>query len=92
MARGRSRASAGRLSRNFRPAVLAARLAPLRIYDLRHTAVALWIAAGASTLALTRWAGHQSSSLVIDRYGHLLDDPANTTRDRLDPMARAAAG
>jgi integrase len=44
-------------ARFFRPAVETAGLAPLRIHDLRHTAVALWIAAGASTLAVTRWAG-----------------------------------
>jgi integrase len=38
---------------NFRvkvwlPAIRAAGLAPLRPHDLRHTAVALWIAAGAN--------------------------------------------
>ena len=32
----------------WRPAVADANLAGLRIHDLRHTAVALWIAAGAS--------------------------------------------
>jgi hypothetical protein len=32
----------------WRPAVVAANLDGLRIHDLRHTAVALWIAAGAS--------------------------------------------
>ena len=79
-------------ARYFRPAAEAAGLAPLRIHDLRHTAVALWIAAGASTLAVTRWAGHSSSAFVLDRYGHLLDGPADTATARLDAMARAAAG
>ncbi|MCK4176997.1 tyrosine-type recombinase/integrase [Aciditerrimonas ferrireducens] len=71
-------------ARFFRPAVQRAGLAPLRIHDLRHTAVALWIAAGASTLAITRWAGHSSSAFVLDRYGHLLDGPAATATACLD--------
>lgn len=52
-------------ARFFHPAVEAAALTPLRIHDLRHSAVALWIAAGASTLAITRWAGHSSSAFVL---------------------------
>jgi integrase len=77
-------------ARFFRPAVQRAGLTPLRVHDLRHTAVALWIAAGASTLAITRWAGHSSSAFVLDRYGHLLDGPAATATAQLDQMARAA--
>lgn len=79
-------------ARFFRPAVEAAGLTPLRIHDLRHTAVGLWIAAGASTLAINRWAGHSSSAFVLDRYGHLLDRPAATATARLDEMARGATG
>jgi integrase len=55
-------------ARFFRPAVDKAGLAPLRIHDLRHTAVGLWIAAGANTLEITRRAGHSSSAFVLDRY------------------------
>jgi integrase len=42
--------------RVWRPAVRAAGLEPLRIHDLRHSAVALWIAAGEEsvTTALDR--------------------------------------
>jgi integrase len=50
---------------NFRvkvwlPAVRAAGLAPLRPHDLRHTAVALWIAAGANPKEVSVRAGHTS--------------------------------
>jgi integrase len=50
---------------NFRvkvwlPAVRAAGLAPLRPRDLRHTAVALWIAAGANPKEVSVRAGHTS--------------------------------
>src|SRR5690606_19786780 len=52
------------------PAVEAAGVAPLRIHDLRHTAVAVWIAAGAHPKQIAARAGHTSVSVVLDRYGH----------------------
>jgi integrase len=54
----------------WRPAVADANLVGLRIHDLRHTAVALWIAAGASPKEVAARAGHTSVSFVLDRYGH----------------------
>jgi integrase len=50
----------------------------LRIHDLRHTAVALRIAAGASPKEVAVRAGHTSTSFVLDRYGHLF--PSRTRR------------
>jgi hypothetical protein len=50
----------------WRPAILAANLDGLRIHDLRHTAVALWIAAGASPKEVAQRAGHTSVSFVLD--------------------------
>lgn len=44
--------------------------AGLRPHDLRHTAVALWIAGGASPKEIAARAGHASVSTVLDRYGH----------------------
>jgi integrase len=58
--------------RFWNPAVRDAGLAPLRIHDLRHTAVSLWIAAGANPKQIAVRAGHTSVSVVLDRYGHLL--------------------
>jgi integrase len=58
-------------ARRWLPAVNAAGLAPLRPHDLRHTAVARWIADGASPKQIATWAGHTSVSVVLDRYGHL---------------------
>lgn len=53
------------------PAIEAADVAPLRIHDLRHTAVSLWIAEGANPKQVAVRAGHTSVSVVLDRYGHL---------------------
>jgi integrase len=58
-------------SRFWRPAVNAAGLQGVRIHDLRHTAVALWIAAGANPKEVAARAGHASVSFTLDRYTHL---------------------
>jgi len=57
--------------RVWRPATVAAGLDGLRVHDLRHTAVALWIDSGASLLQVKQRAGHASSTFTLDRYGHL---------------------
>ena len=66
-------------------------LAPLRPHDLRHTAVALWIAAGASPNEIAARAGHASVVTVLDRYGHLLPEHQGRVTDLLDEMAKNAA-
>jgi integrase len=76
--------------RVWHPAVVAAGLAPLRVHDLRHTAVALWIAAGASPKEIAVRAGHTSVTTVLDRYGHLFPGHEAHVVDALDAMARAA--
>lgn len=76
-------------SRFWAPAVAAAGLQPLRIHDLRHTAVAFWIAAGASPTEVAHRAGHASVVTVLDRYGHLLPGAEDRVTDALDAMAQA---
>jgi integrase len=77
-------------ARVWRPATKAAGLDGLRIHDLRHTAVALWIAAGASPKEVAALAGHSSVSFTLDRYGHLYPDSYATLRDRLDALHSSA--
>jgi integrase len=72
--------------RIWRPATRAAGLDGLRIHDLRHTAVALWIAAGANPKEVAARAGHTSVSFTLDRYGHLYPDADQALRDRLDAL------
>jgi integrase len=73
--------------RVWEPAVKAAGLGHLRPHDLRHTAVALWIAAGASPREIAARAGHSSVVTVLDRYGHLLPGSEDKVNDALDAMA-----
>jgi len=77
--------------RIWAPAVTSAGLDPLRLHDLRHSAVAFWIAAGASPNEIARRAGHSSVVTVLDRYGHLLPGTEDAVNDALDVMARDAA-
>lgn len=79
----------------FRPriwetATNAANLRGLRLHDLRHTAVALWISANANPKAIASLAGHTSVVTVLDRYGHLLPGHEGAVTDALDAMALAA--
>ena len=73
-------------ARHWGPAVRAAGLEPLRPHDLRHTAVSLWIAVGASPNQIAAWAGHTSVAVVLDRYGHLFPGHEAQVLDRLDQL------
>jgi len=77
--------------RFFTPAVEAAGLQGLTPHGLRHTAVAFWIAAGASPTEIAARAGHTSVVTVLDRYGHLLPKTEDTVTAALDATARTAA-
>jgi integrase len=62
----------------------------LRIHDLRHTAVALWIAAGANPKEVSARAGHTSVSFTLDRYGHLYPEADSGLGDRLEVLFETA--
>jgi integrase len=75
--------------RFWAPAVARAGLAPLRPHDMRHSAVSLWVAAGASPKEVASRAGHSSVVTVLDRYGHLLPGSEDRVNDALDALAAA---
>jgi integrase len=76
--------------RYWQPAIIKAGVAPLRPHDLRHTAVALWIATGANPLEVSRRAGHTSASFTQDRYGHLFPEADEAVANRLDALIASA--
>jgi integrase len=78
-------------TRVWLPAIKAAGLDDVRVHDLRHTAVSLWIAAGANPKEVARRAGHTSVRTVFDVYGHLLPDSDDALVDALDAVARGVA-
>jgi integrase len=78
---------------NFRhrfwlPAVRAAGVDGLRVHDMRHTAAALAIAAGAHPKALQERLGHASIAMTLDRYGHLFPSLGQAVADELDRLGR----
>lgn len=80
-------------TRVWRPAVLRADLADPQPtpHTLRHTAVALWIAAGTTdAYKLQRWAGHRSIATIYRVYGHLLPTDATDERAALTALRTAA--
>ncbi len=76
--------------RFWAPAVCKAGLEHLRPHDLRHTAVALWMAAGAIPKEVAARAGHTSVSFTLDRYRHLLPGSEQRLNDAIDALAEGA--
>jgi integrase len=76
--------------RQYDPAVRAAHLEGLRIHDLRHTAVSLWIASGADVKRVAARAGHASVAFTLQRYGHLYPDSEDDLMGALDAIGRGA--
>ncbi len=59
-------------------------------HDMRHTAVSLWVAAGASDLEVAKWAGHRSAAFTKSRYAHLFPEHGEALADRLEAFIAAA--
>jgi integrase len=79
-------------SRRFAPAVrraLGGRA--MRIHDMRHTAISLWVEAGIDPVQIAAWAGHTSVVTVLDVYGHLRPRPDDPMR-ALDALVAAETG
>lgn len=72
--------------RFFVPAVTKAGLGRLRVHDLRHTSVALAIAAGAHPAEIQAQLGHTSIKTTLDEYGHILPSRASEVAVRLEKV------
>ncbi len=57
-----------------------------RFHDLRHTGVAMAIAAGAHPKTIQSWVGHSSIKTTMDVYGHLYDEAEEELAARLDEL------
>lgn len=66
------------------PGALPAALHGLRFHDLRHTCVALSVAAGAHPKLISARLGHSSITVTLDRYGHLFESLEETLAAALD--------
>jgi len=76
--------------RHWAPAVALAGLDGCTFHDMRHTAVSLWVAAGASDLEVAKWAGHSSAAFTKSRYAHLFPEHGEALADRLEAFIAAS--
>jgi integrase len=70
----------------LRPAVLRAGLDDITFHGLRHSFVAIMVAAGCNVREVSEWAGHNSVAFTLVRYGGLFEDSADAAVDRLDAL------
>jgi len=80
------------VKREFRRLLEAAGIRPIRLYDLRHTAATLAVAAGVSVKVISDQLGHASISFTLERYSHVLpsiqdEAAARVERMLMDPSA-----
>ncbi|WP_307849529.1 tyrosine-type recombinase/integrase [Qaidamihabitans albus] len=85
-ARGQSLRSHNWRTREFVPAVTAAKLKVdgLTPHKLRHTAASLAISAGADVKVVQQMLGHADAAMTLNIYGHLFPDRLDEVADVLD--------
>lgn len=78
--------------RQFRTAIAAVGHPEMTPHELRHTAVSIAIASGASVKAVQAIAGHKDASMTLNVYAHLFDDDLDAVSTRMAAhIARARA-
>ena len=53
---------------------------------LRHSFVAILVAAACNVREVSEWAGHNSVAFTLTRYGGLFEDGSDEAVDRLDAL------
>lgn len=67
-------------------AVEAAGLTGFTFHGLRHSFVAILVAAGCNVREVSEWAGHNSVAFTLTRYGGLFEDGSAEAVDRLEAL------
>jgi integrase len=70
----------------WRPAVERAGPDGFTFHGLRHSFVAILVAAGCNVREVSEWAGHNNVAFTLTRYGGLLEDSSEAAVDRLDAL------
>jgi integrase len=74
------------VKREFRRLLGAAGIRSIRLYDLRHTAATLAVAAGGSVKVISDQLGHASISFTLERYSHVLPSIQDEAAARVERM------
>ncbi len=57
-----------------------------RLYDLRHTAATLALAAGVPPKVVSEMLGHASAAFTLDVYSHVLPHMQDSAAERVEAM------
>jgi hypothetical protein len=76
--------------RIWRPAVNRAGIPSITFHGLRHSFVAILVAAGCNVREVSERAGHNSVAFTLTRYGGLFEDGTEAAVDRLDALLGGA--
>jgi integrase len=74
------------MRRAWTSTIAAAKVHPLRPYDLRHTFASLLIAAGRNPLYVARQMGHYSAGFTLHTYGHLIESIPKSQVESIDEL------
>ena len=72
--------------RVWQSAVKRAGLSGVTFHGLRHSFVAILVAAGCNVREVSEWAGHNNVAFTLTRYGGLFEDGSDEAVDRLDAL------
>jgi integrase len=74
--------------RYFKPLLRSAGLPNIRLYDLRHTAATLSLAAGVSPKVVSEQLGHASVAFTLDVYSHVLPHMQEAAAAKVEALLR----
>lgn len=74
------------LAKHFRSILDLAGLPRMRLYDLRHSAATIALAAGVSPKVVSEQLGHASTAFTLDTYAHVLPHMQDEAAARVEPM------
>jgi integrase len=71
---------------NFKPLLKSAELPEIRLYDLRHTAATISLAAGVSPKVISEQLGHASVAFTLDVYSHVLPHMQDAAAEKVQAL------
>ncbi|MCI0624177.1 MAG: tyrosine-type recombinase/integrase [Acidobacteria bacterium] len=71
---------------HFERVLERAGLPRMRLYDLRHTAATLLLAAGEHPKIVSERLGHSTVTLTLDTYSHVLPDMQQRSAQRVEEL------
>ena len=72
--------------RHFKPLLRKAGLPNIRLYDLRHLAATLALAAGVSPKVISEQLGHSSVAFTLDVYSHVLPHMQDAAAEKVQAL------